>query len=145
MPRPGEQNGRDYHFYTEGDFLTKAENDEFLEHKLVHGNWYATPYEEIERIQEKGGIVVLKIDVQGAKEVVSRFPDIQTVFIVPPSNEELERRIRGRGTETEEAIAHRLRNAKAEIETSHFYRHHVVNETIPEVVSWLERLVAELA
>lgn len=143
QPREGEVDGRDYHFLSLEGFHDQAAAGRFLEFKEVHGNWYATPWSGIEAILEREGIAVLKIDVQGAEQVVRDHPEIVTVFLLPPSMEELERRIRGRGTEDEAVIAKRLQNAREEIAAAaRFYKHQLVNDEIESVVDCLEGLLS---
>lgn len=141
-PRPGEVHGIDYHFVPREQFDRHAREGDFLEFKEVHGNGYATPLKDMERMLAEGKIAILKIDVQGALEVMPMRPDAMTIFLLPPSWEELERRIRGRGTESEEQILKRLKNAKDELDNAKHYQHQVVNETIDQVVEDLMRLTA---
>lgn len=140
-PRPGEVDGVDYHFVTRDQFLAHAEAGHFLEYKEVHGNFYATPLRDMEAMLDAGGIAILKIDVQGALSAMELRPDATTVFLLPPSNEELERRIRGRGTDADEVIARRLAAAHAEIAQADRYQHRVVNEDVASVVAELASLV----
>ncbi len=140
-PRAGERDGVDYRFIDVETFLEMAEEGAFLEFKEVHGHHYATPLRPLEALLSTGRVAVLKIDVQGAAEVTPRRPDATTVFLLPPSDGELERRIRGRGTEDEEAIARRLRNARDEIARSAAYAHRIVNDDLAEVVRRLREIV----
>lgn len=140
-PREGEEDGRDYNFVPVPSFLDMAERGEFLEFKEVHGNWYATPLKDMEDLLESGKVAILKIDVQGALHAMSLRKDALTVFILPPSMEELESRIRGRGTEDEEVIEKRLRNAKEEIAVATKYQHRIVNVDVDMTVAMLERIV----
>lgn len=141
-PREGETDGESYHFVTQEEFDRAAMNGQFLEAKNVHGNWYATPMAGIEAILKCGGIAVLKIDVQGACEVLAKHPDVLTVFLLPPSMEELEKRIRGRQTDHDSTIVTRLQNAADEVSASEFYRHRITNDDIDHVVDQLERLIS---
>lgn len=141
-PRPGERNGVDYDFLDAETFLMKARNEEFLEFKEVHGHWYASPLAPTVAIRDAGGVAVLKIDVQGAMEAMVKLPDALTVFLLPPSEDELARRLRGRGTEDEEALARRLRNALDEIDLAHRYHHRLVNENVDDTVASLISLTA---
>ncbi|MBL8060363.1 MAG: guanylate kinase [Chthonomonas sp.] len=143
QPREGEVDGESYHFVTQDEFDRAAENGQFLEAKNVHGNWYATPMAGIEAILKCGGIAVLKIDVQGAREVLSRHPEIVTVFLMPPSMEELERRIRGRQTDHDSSIVQRLQNATDEVAASSFYMHRITNDDVERVVDQLDELIGE--
>lgn len=140
-PRPGEADGVDYHFMDVDSFLRMAEDGAFLEFKEVHGNHYATPLRQLEGLLDAGKVAVLKIDVQGAAEVTPKRPDAVTIFLLPPSDEELERRIRGRGTEDEATVALRLRAAHDEVVRSAAYAHRLVNDDLPGLVARLREIV----
>ncbi len=127
-PRPGETDGVEYFFITEEQFDRMVENDEFLEHARYARCSYGTPREPVARRLSRGTDVILDIEVQGARQVKSRMPEAVTVFIAPPSLQELERRLRGRATDSEEKIALRLETAKGELEESARYDHVVVND-----------------
>ena len=137
-PRPGEVDGVDYHFVPVERFLEHAAAGDFLEYKEVHGNHYATPLRDMERMIADGLIAILKIDVQGAHAAMELRPDAVTIFILPPSEEELEARIRGRGSDSEEVICRRLENARAELALASRYQHRLVNQTVDGVVDELE-------
>jgi guanylate kinase len=141
-PRPGEVEGKDYHFVATERFKELAGEGAFLEHKEVHGNYYATPKRDMELMLAQGLIAILKIDVQGALAAMALRPDALTVFLLPPSMRELEERIRGRNTDSEETIQKRLRNARAEMEFADRYQTQIVNDDLPLVVETLEDLVA---
>lgn len=141
-PRPGEEDGVAYTFVSRERFRELAEAGAFLEWKEVHGNFYATPLESLERMLAAGLIAVLKIDVQGALTAMELRPDALAIFLMPPSMEELERRIRSRATESEDTIQMRLRNAREEIEIGRSYHHRVVNDEIERCVDRLEALLA---
>ncbi|MBZ0213852.1 MAG: guanylate kinase [Nitrospirae bacterium] len=141
-PRAGEVDGEDYHFVSVPEFMRKAETGDFLEHKQVHDNWYATPLRDMEAMLEQGLIAVLKIDVQGAIEAMRLRPDAKSVFLLPPSDEELERRIRSRKTDSPEAIERRLRNARDEIALSHHYAFRIVNDDLETCVRSIDAWVA---
>lgn len=143
-PRPGEVDGVDYCFVTPEDFQRRAERGGFLEHKLVHGNWYGTPLDALEEMLRIGKIAVLKIDVQGGLEVMAKRPEAVSIFIHPPSWQELERRIRSRATETEEKVRLRLQNARKEIEAAQRYAHHVVNDRVESAVNQISGIFAGL-
>jgi guanylate kinase len=136
-PRPGEVDGVDYNFVDNKTFAKMAEAGEFLEYKEVHGNFYATPLKDMERMLADGKIAILKIDVKGALDAMKLRPDAASVFLTTPSMEELERRMRSRGTETEEALQKRLRNAELEIELSDHYQHVIPNVEVEDVVKQL--------
>lgn len=139
-PRPGEVDTVDYHFVTPERFHELAQNGAFLEYKEVHGNFYATPLHDMEAMLTDGLIAILKIDVQGALQAMELRPDAESVFILPPSDEELERRIRGRGTDAEDVIARRLANARGEIALAPRYRHQVINGDLDQTVGALRTL-----
>jgi guanylate kinase len=140
-PRPGEVDGVDYHFLSLPEFEQRASQGAFLEHKLVHGNWYATPLAELNAGLVAGKVMLLKIDVQGALSVMALRPDALTIFLMPPSDAELEKRLRSRLTETEEQIRERLKTAREEIALSNRYQHLVVNDEVVHAVQQLEDLV----
>jgi guanylate kinase len=135
--REGETEGIDYHFVSVTEFLAKAQAGEFLEFKEVHGNHYATPLRDMNDLLAAGRIAVLKIDVQGALSVMEKRRDATSVFLMPPSDEELERRIRARDTDTPEAITRRLLNAREEMALAHHYRYQIVNDDVEGVVRQL--------
>ena len=137
-PREGEVDGVHYHFMSVDEFEDTIEKDGFIEWAQVHSNYYGTPLAPIEEHLAAGDTVILEIDVQGAFQVLEKLPQAKLVFIVPPSIEELERRLRGRGTETEEVIAQRLANATGEMDASKEYDYVIVNDD-------LERATKELA
>lgn len=141
-PREGESNEVDYHFITREDFLIKAETGDFLEWKEVHGNLYATPLRDMETMLQEGKIAILKIDVQGGIEAMAKRPDALSIFLLPPSFDELERRIRDRATDDEQTIQKRLKNSREEIELASRYHHQVVNDDVDRAVSEIQGLVS---
>lgn len=143
QPRPGEVDGVDYHFVDEAAFSARAERGAFLEWMRVHDFGYATPLEDMEELLRAGRIAVLKIDVQGALRVMELRPDVLSIFLLPPSWEALEARIRGRGTESEERILRRLEGARNELEVAPRYRHRVVNDDVARAVAEIRAIVAE--
>ena len=126
-PREGEVDGKDYFFITRQEFERRVQNNEFLEHAVFAGNCYGTPRAYVEKLLNSGMNVVLEIDVQGALQVMKSMPECVSIFILPPSFEELERRLRGRGTETEEKICQRLETAKRELPYAPKYDYQIVN------------------
>lgn len=144
-PRPGEVDGVHYRFMTTDEFSSLVERDGFLEWAEVHGNYYGTPIDPIRQHMAKGGQVILEIDVQGALQVRERIPEAHLVFIEPPSLEELERRLRGRGTETEEVIRMRMENAKVELSVKMEYDIRLVNDNLDESVNTLVGIVDSYA
>lgn len=136
-PRPKEREGIDYRFLETEAFVQHVADGHFLEHAEVHGNYYGTLREDVERELRQNRDVVLEIDVQGALQVQERFPEAVLIFIMPPSAKELEKRLRGRGTEREDILETRLHNAEMEMQYAGCYDHAVVNDD-------LERAAAEL-
>ncbi len=135
-PRPGEQNGVDYHFLSDQQFVQQREAGQFLESIEVfgQGNWYGTLWSEVRPSLKAGQWVILEIDVEGANRVLQQYPDAITLFLGPDSMEELQRRLRGRGTEAEEAIDRRLAVARRELERAKHYQHTIVNITVEQAV-----------
>ena len=135
-PRPGEQDGVHYYFLTDAEFRRRREAGEFLECIEVfgRGHWYGTLWSEVRSSLPRGKWVILEIDVDGADEVLRQFPEAVTIFIRPDSVEELERRLRSRGTESEDAVQRRLAVARHELQLSDHYEHQVVNVTVSEAV-----------
>ena len=129
-PREGEKNGVSYYFMDDSEFARRIENGEFLEWANVHGHRYGTLRAEAERLMAEGSSVVLEIDVQGGLNVRKVYPDVVLVFIEPPSIGELERRLRGRGTEDESSIELRLANANHEMELASLYDVRIVNDDL---------------
>lgn len=142
-PRPGEIPGEDYHFVTRDSFLKMAKENGFLEYKEVHGNLYGTPMFQVQDFLERGLLTVLKIDVQGAIQVMEIWDNYSSVFIMPPSMKALEERIRARGTDDEAAIQKRLTNAQAEIDLAWRYHHQIINEDLGEALAKLMTLYPE--
>ena len=140
-PRTGEVDGVSYHFMSEERFLELVSQGAFLEWANVHGNHYGTLYSEVDKCLSRGQSVFLEIDVQGAFAVREKRPDAVLVFVEPPSIEELERRLRGRGTESEEAIRLRLANARHEMELAGRYDARIVNDSLEGAVSELLALI----
>ena len=138
--RPNEKNGVDYWFVSTDEFMRMAGAGEFLEFKPVVGGKYATPLEPLERALSNGKIAILKIDVQGAKDVMELRPEAVSVFILPPSMEELESRLTKRGTETAEQIAKRMDTARREVAESPNYHYRFINDQVENVVQKLKEL-----
>ena len=129
-PREGEVHGREYFFISRQDFLERIANNDFLEYAEFSGNMYGTPKSYVLSVLEKGVNVITEIEVQGALQVFERMPDCVSVFILPPSYEELESRLRGRATESEEKILARLETAKRELPIAEKYQHRIVNNDL---------------
>lgn len=142
-PRPGEQDGVDYHFVSDDEFDALLAADAFLEWAHVHGYRYGTRRDDLERMQAAGQIPLLDIDVQGGAQVLDRCGDgVVSVFLWPPSWEALEARLRGRGTDTDEVIACRLANARWEVDAADRYTYWVVNEAVDRAVGALQEILA---
>lgn len=135
-PRGAEQDGVDYYFLSDGEFARRRADGEFLECIEVfgRGHWYGTPWSEVRGSLSRGIWVILEIDVDGAREVLRQYPEAVTIFIRPDSMEELERRLRTRGTEKEEAIQRRLAVARHELQQADQYEYQVVNATVGQTV-----------
>jgi guanylate kinase len=140
-PRPGELDGRDYHFLSPEEFERRVEAGDFLEHATYSGNRYGTLREEVERRLAEGRSVVLEIEVQGARQVRDAMPEAVQIFIAPPDPQVLRERLEGRGTDSPEAIEERLRTAETELAARDEFPHVVVNDEVQEAASELEGLV----
>ena len=127
-PRPGEQEGREYHFVDEPTFLAMRDRGEFLESAEVHGNRYGTSKRVIDEALARGQDLILEIDWQGARQVRGLHPDCIGIFILPPSVEELERRMRRRGQDAEAVILRRLENAREELAHRHEFKYAIINK-----------------
>jgi guanylate kinase len=140
-PRTGERDGVDYHFISPEAFQAGLERGAWAEWAEVHGNRYGTSAEFLENTVVAGEDVLLDIDVQGARQILERFPDSITIFIMPPSMAALKERLTARGADTPETIERRMANASGEISQRHLYRHVIVNDRLEQAVSELIELV----
>lgn len=136
-PRPGEQNGKEYFFIDQAEFLERQSHDEFLESAQVHGNFYGTSKRLIQAQIDAGRDVLLEIDWQGAQQVRQQFPDAVGIFILPPSIAALEQRLKQRGQDSDEVIARRLHNAAGEIAHAHEFDYVIINENFDAALSQL--------
>lgn len=135
-PRGKERNGVDYHFLSRAEFEQGIKENRFLEHAEVYGHFYGTPRDQVEAGIRRGNTMILNIDVQGARQLrEARIDDMTTVFIEPPSFEVLGERLLGRGTESKEAVDHRLRQAREEMREKSAYEHAVVNDDLKSAVA----------
>jgi len=141
QPRAGEEDGRDYHFVDESRFETMIQAGELAEWARVHGNLYGTPRAELLRCQEAGCTPVLDIDVHGALQVRAGFPEALLVFVLPPSAEEMLRRLHLRNSEGAEEIRRRLDTALAELERVEQFDYVVVNSLLDETIRTIDRIV----
>lgn len=139
--RSGEVNGRDYRFLTERQFGDLKRRGEFAEWAKVHDYFYGTPRKPLERCVRTGRDILLDIDVQGARQIKKACPDAVSIFLLPPSLSELERRLAARGTDGREAIRRRLANARGEIGEIIHYDYFVVNREVKEAVRALGAIV----
>ena len=139
--RPGDEEGRDYIFIEENKFKEMIENNDFVEWAVVHGNYYGTSRNVIEDYLKQGKDCILDIDVQGGMHIKEKYPDSVSIFIMPPSIEELEKRLKGRSTDSEESIQTRLKNAKEEIEYRDQYDHIIVNDKIEETINKIVEII----
>ena len=134
-PRPGEVDGREYYFITKEKFLKMIDNDEFLEYAQYADNYYGTPKKAVEDMLNEGYNVFLEIEVQGGLQIMEKCPDCLSIFIVPPSLEVLEQRLRGRGTETEDVIEKRMKAALDEQKYTSRYDFVVKNDIVEDAVN----------
>ena len=134
-PRKGEQNGVDYHFLSKAAFEGRIARNQWAEWAKVHGNYYGTSAELIDRGLADGRDILLDIDVQGTCRILKRYPEAITIFIMPPSLESLRCRLENRGTDSPEVIALRLENAKHEMSCKDFYRHVIINDELSDAVA----------
>ncbi len=140
-PRPGEEDGRDYYFRTREEFLRMIDKNAFLEYAEYVGNYYGTPAGPVDECLEAGYNVLLDIEVQGAAQVMERRPDAVSVFLCPPSLQELERRLRGRSTDSEEKIKGRLDKAVQEIGRMPTYNYTIINDVAEDAVRELDAII----
>jgi guanylate kinase len=140
-PRAGELYGRHYYFVTRGEFEREIAEGIFLEHAEVHGNLYGTSRTTVQSLLSQGRDVLLEIDWQGAEQVRRAKPDCVSVFILPPSRSELERRLRGRGSDTPEVIERRLRNSRGEIAHAHQFDYILINDVFEQALGDLQAIV----
>jgi len=144
-PRGSEQDGREYHFITRGEFENMIERDEFLEYAQVFGNYYGTAKSVLQQAKELGNDLLLDIDVQGERQVKQKMPDAVSIFVLPPSRKELESRLRKRSTSenvhSEETIRRRLATAQREIEKYPNYDYILINDRLEQSVDCLQAIV----
>ncbi|MBQ8973440.1 MAG: guanylate kinase [Clostridia bacterium] len=143
-PRPGEVNGVSYHFVTEERFQELIDEGAFYEWAFVHQNRYGTLKSAVEKELAEGRDLLLEIDVQGCMQVLEQNPEATSVFVCPPSRDNLEKRLRDRGTETEESIRVRLNNVAREVETAYRYDYVIIHYDWSEVPNALQIAADEL-
>ena len=141
-PRPGEQDGVNSHYISREQFLEMVKNDEFLEYAEYVGNYYGTPRAPVTENVKMGNDVFLEIEIRGFQQIKEKLPEAVSIFIAPPSLEELERRLRGRSTETEEKLRGRLEKAEKEMKYAGLFDYVVVNDQVEraagEIISIVE-------
>lgn len=140
-PRPGEEHGREYYFLAREEFEAQRDRREFLENAEVHGHLYGTPAAPVRETLSKGECILLEIDVQGALLVRERVPSALLIFVEVPSFEELEARLRARGTDSEATITRRLANARSELEQAGRYDQRLMNRDLDRAVDDLVSLL----
>ena len=142
-PRPGEVNGREYYFVSKEEFQKNIDNGNLLEWAEFVGNRYGTPKDKVEKMRDEGKNVLLEIDVNGTSQVLSKLDknDVISVFIAPPSIEELEKRLKGRSTESDEVIKNRVAQAARELGQKENYRFVVVNDDLDKAVEDFKKLI----
>ena len=140
-PRMGEKNGENYYFISDKKFKDMIDKKEFLEWAQFAGNFYGTPLSTVNEKIEMGFIVLLEIEVEGAKQIKEKFPEALSIFLLPPSKEELEKKIRNRGTEKEEAIKRRLSRANYEIASSDKFDFVLTNHDVNETVKGIFKII----
>jgi guanylate kinase len=139
--RPGEVDGKAYHFVTMEQFSDMVDNDEFLEHAQVFDNCYGTARASVDALLATGKHVILEIDWQGARQVKAKMPQTVSIFILPPSREELEQRLRSRGTDDERTISRRMGDADREMSHYHDAEYLVINDAFEQALFDLDAII----
>lgn len=140
-PRPGERDGVDYHFLSAGEFIRARDAGEFAEWAEVHGRYYGTLRSEVEKVLRAGRHVLMDIDVQGARQFISAFPDTVLIFVLPPSAEVLRSRLLGRQSGNDEQLLLRLENARSELREASWYHYVVTNDNLDEAVAQIGEII----
>ena len=140
-PRPGEVDGQHYHFLSREQFEKWIEEDAFLEHAEFVGNHYGTPKLYVDQAMEEGRDVILDIEIQGVDQIHAKRPDVVRIYIAPPSWEELERRLIGRGTESMEKVRSRLARGKEEFVSAKNFDYFVINDTVEQAVAEISAII----
>lgn len=142
-PRPGEENGKDYYFVSESEFHDMARSGKLLEHARVFDNYYGTPREHVEKELDAGRTILFDIDWQGTQQLKSNArDDLVSIFILPPSLEELERRLRGRGQDSDEVVRNRMSRASGEMSHWPEYDYVIVNRDVDESIEQTRAILA---
>jgi len=132
--RPNERNGREYYFVSEKEFIELTKKDYFAEYFRVHLYFYGTPRKPLEKVVNEGGVMILDVDVQGAFKLKKEYPEAITIFVLPPSIEELRKRLKARGTESKEQLNVRFENAKKEMQHFKNFEYSIINQDLDEAV-----------
>ena len=140
-PRTGEQEGQDYFFISTEEFKNNIRHDRWAEWAEVHGHFYGTSAEFIDRHLPQGHDILLDIDVNGTRQILTRYPESVTIFIMPPTFETLEQRLIKRGTDSAQTIARRLKNAEMEIAQKELYKNIIVNDRLPDSIEALAEII----
>jgi guanylate kinase len=140
--RSTETHGEDYWFVTKEEFQTNMEQDKYLEWAEVHGNYYGTPRDQVDQFLKEGKDVVLEIDVQGGLQIKEKYPESLLIFVSPPTFNELERRLTGRGTDSDEIIARRVKNAVWELEQIPKYDYLIFNDKLDKAVEEVQQVIS---
>lgn len=140
-PRPGEVNGKDYYFVSREDFIQRINEGLLLEYAEYVNNYYGTPADYVNSQLDKGLNLILDIEIQGARQVLSKMPDAVSIFIAPPSMEELRNRLMKRGTDSEEVIAARLQRAREEYAEADFYKYLIINDVADTAAEKLNSII----
>ena len=141
QPRPGEEHGKHYYFVSRPEFKAMVEQNQLLEWAEFAGNFYGTPRQPLEAMISHGNVVILEIELEGARQVRATLPEAQQIFVLPPSLQELEDRIRQRGQDSEDAIAKRLARANVEIEAAEEFDIQIVNDNLERATRELEKIL----
>jgi guanylate kinase len=141
-PRGAEKNGVDYHFIDAADFRARLDKNEMVESAEVHGHFYGSPQGVVDRAKANNGVAIFDIDVQGGAKIKAKYPDTVLVFVLPPSMEELERRLRDRKTDSEDTIQRRMLAARAEVEKGlESYDYAIINDHLDAAYARLKAIV----
>ncbi|HUF52732.1 MAG TPA: guanylate kinase [Dehalococcoidia bacterium] len=142
-PRHGEQDGRDYHFVSRREFERMVEDGELLEHAVVYGQLKGVPRKSVRTVLDAGQDVILRTDIQGAHTLKELIPDAVTIFVTPPTREEMARRLRERDSDTDEQIAKRLETATEEMRSAENFDYVITNDDLDRAAAEIEAIVAE--
>ncbi len=141
--RTNEEDGKDYHFISHAEFAAMVRSDEFLEHATVFTNYYGTPKKPVQEVLKKGKNVLFDIDWQGARQLISKEQNnVVTIFILPPSMEELNRRLHNRGLDSEEVVQQRMTKAKSEISHFNEYDYVIINDDLNESLARIREIIS---